>query len=100
MPRFEGLLAEAMLLAHQHIDRTAGQAYNLGGGPTLGAAARRGPRDVDGDPAIGAGRRVSARRAAVPLGNAASIALVDLETAAITRFFTAALTRLRATPKN
>ena len=26
-------LAEAMLLAHQHIDRTAGQAFNLGGGP-------------------------------------------------------------------
>jgi len=26
-------LAEAMLLAHQHIDRTAGQAFNIGGGP-------------------------------------------------------------------
>jgi CDP-paratose 2-epimerase len=26
-------LAEAMLLAHQHIDRTAGHAFNIGGGP-------------------------------------------------------------------
>jgi DNA-binding beta-propeller fold protein YncE len=34
------------------------------------------------------GFAVRARRVAVPLGNAASIALVDLETAAITRFFT------------
>jgi len=26
-------LADAMLLAHEHIDRTAGQAFNIGGGP-------------------------------------------------------------------
>jgi CDP-paratose 2-epimerase len=26
-------LAEAMVLAHQHIDRTAGRAFNIGGGP-------------------------------------------------------------------
>src|SRR5690606_20261925 len=26
-------LVDAMLLAHAHIDRTAGQAYNIGGGP-------------------------------------------------------------------
>jgi CDP-paratose 2-epimerase len=26
-------LAEAMLNAHQHIDRTAGSAFNIGGGP-------------------------------------------------------------------
>jgi len=98
------LVAAAALLAACEGDSTGGQPFILDGDEpvalvvnSLGSSltlARRGDTAQVRQIAFGASSSITAngisvqgRRAAVPLGNAASVALIDLEGLRITRFF-------------